>query len=127
VPEQNSTGGATVAGVALTTEHQAGARRTVIREMGNWFNPRPRRLPAAFSDLILDSPNGRRWPNSKIAARMMGSHAGSAERPTGNADLMPRRRSRTIETYSEHALTWFFSGMLLIAFIAVLLSQVDFG
>jgi hypothetical protein len=40
---------------------------------------------------------------------------------------MPRRRSRAFEAYSENALTWFFSGMLLIAFIAALLSQVDFG
>jgi len=40
---------------------------------------------------------------------------------------MPRRQNRSVETYSENALAWFFSGMLLIAVIAALLSQVDFN
>jgi hypothetical protein len=34
---------------------------------------------------------------------------------------------RLIEGHGENALTWFLSGMLLIAIIAALLSQVDFG
>ena len=40
---------------------------------------------------------------------------------------MPRRQSGSIESYGDNALTWCIGGLLLIEFIAALLSQVDFG
>jgi hypothetical protein len=40
---------------------------------------------------------------------------------------MSRRRSQTIETYADNALTWFFVGMLVIAAVAGLLGQIAFG
>jgi hypothetical protein len=40
---------------------------------------------------------------------------------------MSRRRSQTIETYGDNALTWFFVGMLVIAAVAGLLGQIAFG
>lgn len=40
---------------------------------------------------------------------------------------MPRRKSQTIETYSDNALTWFFVGILVIAVVAGLLGQITFA
>jgi hypothetical protein len=40
---------------------------------------------------------------------------------------MSRRRTQSLESYSDSAITWFFVGLLLIAAIAAVLGQVDIG
>jgi len=40
---------------------------------------------------------------------------------------MSRKPSHTVEAIADNAMTWFFVGLLLIAAIAALLGQVDFG
>jgi hypothetical protein len=39
-------------------------------------------------------------------------------------DAMSRKRTRTIETYSDSAITWFFVGLMLIAAIAAVLGEM---
>ena len=40
---------------------------------------------------------------------------------------MSRKRTRTIETYSDSASTWFFVGLMLIAAIAAVLGEMGIG
>ncbi len=40
---------------------------------------------------------------------------------------MSRKPSHTVEVNADNAMTWFFVGLVLIAVIATLLGQVDFG
>ena len=40
---------------------------------------------------------------------------------------MSRKPSHAVEAIADNAMTWFFVGLLLIAAIAALLGQVDFG
>jgi hypothetical protein len=40
---------------------------------------------------------------------------------------MSRKRTHTLESVSDSAITWFFVGLLLIAAIAGVLGQVSFG
>jgi len=40
---------------------------------------------------------------------------------------MSRKRTRTIETYSDSAITWFFVGLMLIAAIAAVLGEMGIG
>ena len=40
---------------------------------------------------------------------------------------MLRRRTQSLESYSDSAITWFFVGLMLIAAIAAVLGQVDIG
>jgi hypothetical protein len=40
---------------------------------------------------------------------------------------MARRKQQMTDTFAENAMTWFFSGMMIIALVAGLLSQFDFG
>ena len=40
---------------------------------------------------------------------------------------MSRKRTQTLESYSDSAITWFFVGLMLIAAIAAVLGQVDIG
>ena len=40
---------------------------------------------------------------------------------------MSRKRTSTLEAYSDSAITWFFVGLLLIAAIAAVLGQMDIG
>lgn len=40
---------------------------------------------------------------------------------------MSRKPSHAVEAIAGNAMTWFFVGLMLIAAIAALLGQVDFG
>jgi hypothetical protein len=42
-------------------------------------------------------------------------------------DAMSRKRTHTLESVSDSAITWFFVGLLLIAAIAGVLGQIGFG
>jgi uncharacterized membrane-anchored protein len=42
-------------------------------------------------------------------------------------DAMSRKRSHTLESVSDSAITWFFVGLMLIAAIAGVLGQIGFG
>jgi hypothetical protein len=50
---------------------------------------------------------------------------GSAEYYGKRRETMRGRKQFATGTFSENAMTWFFSGMVLIALVAGLLSQVD--
>ena len=40
---------------------------------------------------------------------------------------MSRKRTQTLESYNDSAITWFFVGLMLIAAIAALFGQVVIG